>query len=54
MVETVKKEFGRIDILINNAGINKSAPAEDMPLEFWLRTLNVNLTGTFLVSREVA
>lgn len=53
MVEIIKKDFGKIDVLINNAGINKSAPAENMPLEFWQKTINVNLTGTFLVSREV-
>lgn len=53
MVTAVKEKFGRIDILVNNAGINKLAPAESMPLEVWQRIINVNLTGTFLVSREV-
>ena len=54
MVKTVKERFGSIDIVVNNAGINKSAPAEDMPLEFWQKVLSVNLTGTFLVCREAA
>lgn len=53
MVSIVKEKFSRIDILVNNAGINKLAPAEEMPLEVWQRIINVNLTGTFLVCREV-
>lgn len=53
MVAVVKEAFGKIDILVNNAGINKLAPAESMPLDVWQRIINVNLTGTFLVSREV-
>ena len=53
MVTVVKEKFGKIDILVNNAGINKLAPAESMPLDVWQRIINVNLTGTFLVSREV-
>lgn len=54
MVAEVKKAFGRIDILVNNAGINKQFPVESMPLSVWQSILNVNLTGVFLVSREVA
>ena len=53
LVASVKERYGRIDILVNNAGINKLAPAEAMPLETWQRILNVNLTGTFLMCREV-
>ena len=53
MVETAIGTFGRIDVLVNNAGINKLAPAEEMPLVVWQNILNVNLTGTFLVCREV-
>ena len=53
MVAYAKECFGRIDILVNNAGINKLAPAEEMPLEVWQKIIGVNLTGTFLVSREV-
>lgn len=53
MVKTVKKKFVHIDILINNAGINKLAPAEEMSLETWKRIVDVNFTGTFLMCREV-
>ena len=52
-MKTVLDKFSRIDVLVNNAGINKLAPAEKMPLEVWQRILGVNLTGTFLMCREV-
>ena len=54
MVKQVREHFGRIDILVNNAGINKLYPAEEMPLDVWNSIIGVNLTGVFLVSREVA
>jgi NAD(P)-dependent dehydrogenase (short-subunit alcohol dehydrogenase family) len=40
--------YGRIDILINNAGVSWGAPAEEMPLEKWRMVLDINLTGAFL------
>jgi NAD(P)-dependent dehydrogenase (short-subunit alcohol dehydrogenase family) len=48
--ETVAK-FGRVDILINNAGISWAAMPEDMPLEKWQKVLDVNLTGCFLMAQ---
>ena len=45
------RHFGRIDILINNAGVTWGAPAEDMPVERWRAVLDVNLTGAFLCAR---
>jgi len=53
LVTAVREKYGHIDILVNNAGINKLAPAEEMPLEVWQRVVGVNLTGTFLMCREV-
>lgn len=53
MVKKAVEKFSTIDVLVNNAGINKLAPAEEMPLDVWQRIINVNLTGTFLVCREV-
>jgi NAD(P)-dependent dehydrogenase (short-subunit alcohol dehydrogenase family) len=53
MVETVTGKFGRIDVLINNAGIAVQEKAEDMSLEVWRKVTGVNLDGVFLVSREV-
>jgi 3-hydroxybutyrate dehydrogenase len=45
--------FGGIDILINSAGIAPSAPLHKMPLEDWNRVLAVNLTGPFLLTKEL-
>lgn len=45
--------FSRIDVLVNNAGINRQSPAEKMPLDVWQQIIGVNFTGTFLMCREV-
>src|SRR5277367_2614755 len=47
------ERFGRIDILINNAGTSWGAPTEDMTLEQWNKVIETNLTGTFLFSQAV-
>ncbi len=47
------KHFGRIDILINNAGTSWGAPVESMTLEQWNKVIETNLTGTFLFSQAV-
>lgn len=47
MVEKAVQEFGPVDILINNAGINRDAMVHKMTLDNWNLVLNVNLTGTF-------
>ncbi len=52
-VEAVIAEFGRIDILVNSAGIVDLAPAEDLSLSAWQRTIDVNLTGAFLMAQAV-
>jgi D-threitol dehydrogenase (NAD+) len=44
---------GRIDILVNSAGIVDLAPAEDISLSSWQRTLDINLTGSFLMAQAV-
>jgi NAD(P)-dependent dehydrogenase (short-subunit alcohol dehydrogenase family) len=52
MVEAVITTFGRVDVLVNNAGISTIQPAEETSLADWNRTLAVNLTGPFLTCRE--
>ena len=52
MVEAVRGEFGRVDVLVNNAGVSRIVPAEETTLAEWRRVLEVNLTGPFLMSRE--
>lgn len=46
--------FGRIDILVHAAGTLKPTRLLDLSVEEWRRTIDVNLTGTFLVTKEVA
>ncbi|MEI6301876.1 MAG: SDR family oxidoreductase [Betaproteobacteria bacterium] len=53
MVERVLAHYGHIDILINNAGATWGAPAEDHPLDAWEKLVNLNLTGTFVVTQAV-
>jgi NAD(P)-dependent dehydrogenase (short-subunit alcohol dehydrogenase family) len=52
IVEAVMGRFGRINVLANNAGISLIVPAEETALSNWRRVLEVNLTGSFLMSRE--
>jgi len=54
LVDAVLAKFKRIDILVNNAGAVWVAPAEDHPLEAWDKLVSLNLTGTFLLSQQVA
>ena len=53
-VDTIFKEFGRIDVLVNNAGITNDKLLIRMSKEDWDRVLEVNLTGCFLMTRAVA
>jgi 2-deoxy-D-gluconate 3-dehydrogenase len=53
LVEAVIGALGKVDILINAAGVTKRAPAEDFPEEHWDRILDVNLKGTFLTCQAV-
>jgi glucose 1-dehydrogenase len=52
MFQRMCDTFGTIDILINNAGLQRDAPFEEMTLAQWNTVLTVNLTGQFLCARE--
>lgn len=54
MFKRMVQEFGTIDILINNAGLQRDAAVHDMTLAQWNKVLSVNLTGQFLCAREAA
>lgn len=49
---SILDEVGSIDVLVNCAGINIRAKAEDVSLEDWRRVLDVNLTAAFLLSQQ--
>ena len=53
MVKKLLEHYGKVDILVNNAGTSWGAPAEEHPLEAWQKLLDLNLTGTFLVTQAV-
>jgi meso-butanediol dehydrogenase / (S,S)-butanediol dehydrogenase / diacetyl reductase len=52
MVSAVSAELGRLDVLVNCAGVIDVADVADMSKRQWDRVIAVNLTGTFLVTRE--
>jgi NAD(P)-dependent dehydrogenase (short-subunit alcohol dehydrogenase family) len=49
---TVTKTYGRLDVLVNNAGVATHINTEDISLEYWQEVLDINLTAPFLCSRE--
>ena len=53
IARAAEARFGRVDVLINNAGLGEKHRAEEMPLEVWNNTLSTNLTGSFLLSQAI-
>jgi glucose 1-dehydrogenase len=54
LIQRAVEEFGRLDIMINNAGIEEKMPFLETPLDVWNRTIAVNLTGAWLGCQEAA
>jgi glucose 1-dehydrogenase len=54
LVERTVKELGRLDVMVNNAGVEHKMPFLDTPLEIWEEVLAVNLTGPWLGCQEAA
>lgn len=53
MIRQIEQQYGRIDILVNNAGVAGGGPVETLSEELWDRNLDINLKGTFLMSKAV-
>ena len=52
MFSEMLKQFGSVDIVVNNAGVQKDAPIDQMTVDQWDQVININLRGQFLCSRE--
>jgi NAD(P)-dependent dehydrogenase (short-subunit alcohol dehydrogenase family) len=52
LFDTVEREFGRVDMLFNNAGVNAPAvPMDELPLDKWFNVINTNVSGVYLCAR---
>jgi meso-butanediol dehydrogenase/(S,S)-butanediol dehydrogenase/diacetyl reductase len=54
VVESAAKKLGRLDVLVNSAGVREIVSVLDLPLDEWQRVMTVNVTGTFLCSQAFA
>ncbi|MGP7819613.1 SDR family oxidoreductase [Niallia sp. 01092] len=52
LVSTAIEQFGKLDIFVNNAGIENAVPSHQLSIEDWEKVIKTNLTGAFLGSRE--
>jgi glucose 1-dehydrogenase len=52
LIDETVKHYGRIDVLVNNAGIQQELPFEDTSINAWQKIIDVDLTGPFVCSRE--
>jgi citronellol/citronellal dehydrogenase len=53
LVNTARREFGPVDVLINNAALNYYIPIKDYPVQRWVRAFGVNVHGPFMLSQKV-
>ncbi|RKT45807.1 3-hydroxybutyrate dehydrogenase [Thiocapsa rosea] len=53
MIETAFRELGKVDIVVNNAGIQHVSPVHEFPIDRWDAVIAINLTAPFLVTRAV-
>jgi len=52
LIEETIKNYNRIDVLVNNAGVQQDVPLEETTVDLWQKILAVDLTGPFICSRE--
>lgn len=52
LYDLVMKEFGRVDILVNNSGATWGAPALEYPIDAWKKVIDTNLTGTWYMAQK--
>ncbi|MDZ7624944.1 MAG: SDR family NAD(P)-dependent oxidoreductase [Ignavibacteriaceae bacterium] len=53
VIRNILNDFGNIDVVINNAGIWKEAAIDEMTIEQWNETMNINLTSTYLITKLI-